>query len=121
LDVVERFRFFVAADFVVFAVDAVDLPVVGFVVDFAVADFAVADLGFVFDFALVDFAVIELALRLGLSSPIGRAFPTAPMAPPTASPTVPAAFPATLPTVRVTSLTAFRASGMAFLFMNAPS
>ncbi len=102
----------------------VDLAVAFVADDFADADFAAGDclaVDFVVDLrALVPVFFALLVRRFGLSSPIGSALPTAPMAPPTTSPTVPAALPATLPTVLVTPLTALPASGIAFPFQPAP-
>ena len=77
-------------------------------VDFVPGDFDAADVDR--DFVVeLDFELLLLdRLRLGLSSPMGNALPTAFTAPPAAPPTV----PAILPAVRPTCLTTFPGSGM---------
>ncbi len=72
------------------------------VVAFGVRD---EDRGFAVDLAFVDVDVVAFGAddrvdrrRFGLSSPNGKALPTALIAPPATSPTVPAILPAVLPT-----------------------
>jgi hypothetical protein len=78
-------------------------------VDFVPVDFDAADVDLDFVVELDDFELLLLdRLRLGLSSPNGRALPTAFTAPPAAPPTL----PAILPAVRPACLTTFPGSGM---------
>jgi hypothetical protein len=97
------------ADFV-----PVDFVPVDFVaVDLEPVDFDAADVDRDFVVELDDFELLLLdRLRLGLSSPIGSALPTAFTAPPAAPPTAPPTVPAILPAVRPTCLTTFPGSGM---------
>jgi hypothetical protein len=102
--------------------DDFEEALVGLFFDFVPVDFVPVDfvpVGFVpvavdRDFVVeLDFELLLLdRLRLGLSSPIGNALPTAFTAPPAAPPTAPPTVPAILPAVRPTCLTTFPGSGM---------